>query len=303
MEKRGLGRGLNSLFGNYDSFKEDKQITPVESKGTTAANAKAENQVIEGKPTEIDIGKIDRNPNQPRTTFDEKALAELAQSIKTHGVVQPLIVVQKGDRYVIVAGERRWRAAIKANLKTVPAVIKDYNDQQIAEIAIIENLQREDLNPIESARAIKELMTNFNMTQEKVADKIGKSRPAVANTLRLLTLPEAIVTLVLTNKLSAGHARALLAVEDEKVQKELALKAIEKKLSVRDLEQLIKKLHKAEKPQPKQEASLELKTFISDMNKILATKVNVLGNDKKGRIIINYYSAEDLQRIYDILNK
>ena len=302
LEKRGLGRGLGSLFGNFDVYEqEETEKKPVAK--TKSDNTQEQVATVEGKPTEIEIGKIDRNPSQPRTNFDEKALSELAQSIKTHGVVMPLIVVQKGDRYVIVAGERRWRAAIKANLKTVPAIIKEYSDQEIAEIAIIEHLQREDLNPIESARAIKELMTTYNMTQEKVADKIGKSRPAVANTLRLLTLPEAIVSLILAGKLSAGHARALLAVEDEKVQKELALKAVEKKLSVRDLEQLIKKLNKSAKPQAKQEVSLELKTFVADMNKILATKVNVLGNDKKGRIIINYYSPEDLQRIYDILNK
>jgi ParB family chromosome partitioning protein len=185
----------------------------------------------------------------------------------------------------------------------VPVVVKEYTPQQIAEIAIIENLQREDLNPIESARAIKELMTTYNMTQERVADKIGKSRPAVANTLRLLTLPTAITDLILSGKLSAGHARALLAVEDEKLQKELALRAIEKKLSVRDLEQLIKKIAKGEKTKAIEEKSVELKNFVADLNKVFATKVNVLGNDKKGRIIINYYSADDLQRIYDIINK
>jgi len=220
-----------------------------------------------------------------------------------HGIIQPLIVTANGDRYNIVAGERRWRAAIKANLKTVPVVIKTYNPQEIAEIAIIENLQREDLNPIESAYAIKELMTTYNMTQERVADKIGKSRPAVANTLRLLTLPQPIIDLVLTNKLSAGHARVLVSIEDEKLQKDLAVRTIEKKLSVRDLEQYIKKLSKATKTNANSEKSLELKAFTDSMNSIFATKVSVLGNDNKGRIIINYYSAADLQRIYDIINK
>ena len=314
MEKRGLGRGLNSLFGDYNLLDEEKPVinTKQEVKEVIKEIPKIiEKEVIKTvikevsstEPIEVEIGLVDRNPSQPRHIFDEKALSELSQSIKTHGVIQPLIVVANGERYTIVAGERRWRAAIKANLKTVPVVVKNYTEQQIAEIAIIENLQREDLNPIESARAIKELMTNYNMTQERVADKIGKSRPAVANTLRLLTLPSQIIDLVLANKLSAGHARALLAVEDEKLQKELAIKAVEKKLSVRDLEQCIKKLAKASQTTQKYEKSVELKAFVSDMNKIFATKVDVLGNDNKGRIIINYYNPDDLQRIYSIINK
>ena len=315
MEKRGLGRGLNSLFGNFD-FNIEEELENKSTKVKKKSDEKIEPKVIEKevvktvvkevpttKPVEVDIGLIDRNPNQPRRTFDEKALNELAQSIKSHGIIQPLIVVMNGDRYTLVAGERRWRASKKANIKTVPVVIKNYTEQQIAEIAIIENLQREDLNPIESAMAIKELMEKYNMTQEKVADKIGKSRPAVANTLRLLNLPSAIIDLILSNKLSAGHARTLLGVEDEKLQKELAVKCIEKKLSVRDLELLIKKINKNAKAGAKEEKSLELKAFLDDMNRIFATKVNILGNDKKGRIIINYYNPEDLQRIYDIINK
>lgn len=314
MVKKGLGRGLNSLFGDYNLFDEDE---PKKSEETKMKEEKVqepitiEKEVVKTvikevpttKPIEVEIGLIDRNPTQPRNIFDEKALAELAQSIKTHGIIQPLIVVPNGERYTIVAGERRWRAAIKANLKVVPVVVKNYTQQQVAEIAIIENLQREDLNPIESARAIKDLMDNYNMTQERVADKIGKSRPAVANTLRLLTLPEQIIDLVLANKLSAGHARALLSIDDEKIQKELAIKTVEKKFSVRDLEQYIKKMAKASANAQKYEKSLELKTFLNDMNRIFATKVDVLGNDNKGRIIINYYSAEDLQRIFDIINK
>ena len=301
MEKRGLGRGLNSLFGDYNLLEDDetKKKPQKEDKETEVKVVKE----IAVEPKEVEIGLIDRNPAQPRRNFDEKALGELAQSIKSHGIIQPLIVVKKGDRYIIVAGERRWRAAIKAKLKTVPVVIKEYNDQQIAEIAIIENLQREDLNPIESARAIKELMEKYNMTQERVADKIGKSRPAVANTLRLLTLPEQIIDLILANKISAGHARALLAVEDKAAQKELALKVVEKKISVRDLEKLIKKLSKEGKKKPAEQRSLELNEFEKDLTRLLGTKTSIIGNDKKGRIIINYYNAEDLQRIYDVLNK
>lgn len=298
MEKRGLGRGLNSLFGDYNLLEEEPKQEKKE-KATIKEIVVKETT----KPQEVEIGLIDRNPAQPRRNFDEKALAELAQSIKSHGIIQPLIVVKNGERYTIVAGERRWRAAIKAKLKTVPVVVKDYSEQQIAEIAIIENLQREDLNPIESARAIKELMDKYNMTQERVADKIGKSRPAVANTLRLLTLPQQIIDLILANKISAGHARALLAVEDAKTQKELAVRVVEKKISVRDLEKLIKKLSKQSQSAVKADKSLELKEFEKDLTRILGTKATIVGSDKKGRIIINYYNSDDLQRIYDILNK
>lgn len=303
MEKRGLGRGLNSLFGDYDLDKEEPKEEPKVKIVEKEVVKTVVKEVGSAKPIEVEIGLIDRNPSQPRTKFDEKALAELAQSIKSHGVIQPLIVVKNGERYTIVAGERRWRAAIKAKLKTVPVVVKDYSPQQIAEISIIENLQREDLNPIESARAIQELMTNYNMTQEKVADKIGKSRSAVANTLRLLTLPEQIVELVLANKISAGHARALITVEDANTQKELAVKIVEKKISVRELEQLIKKISKKTSEKQVVQKSLELKEFEKEMTNMLATKVSVFGTDKKGRIIINYYSADDLQRIYEQFHK
>jgi len=306
MEKRGLGRGLNSLFGDYDlDFNEDFKKAPVKEEKvekTVAVESKTNKNQPDTNHIEVEIGLIDRNPQQPRRNFDEKALAELAQSIKTHGIIQPLIVVKNGDRYTLVAGERRWRASKIAGIKTVPIVIKNYNEQQMAEIAIIENLQREDLNPIESARAIKELMVNYNITQEKVADKIGKSRSAVANTLRLLNLPDSVIELILQNKLSAGHARVLLALEDDAFEKELALKCVEKKYSVRDLEKLIKKI-KTNKTSAKVEKSVELNAFIKDLNTVFGTKVNVLGNDNKGRIIINYYSADDLQRIYDIINK
>ena len=266
MEKRGLGRGLNSLFGDYNLLEEEPKKSPKEEKKVIVKEIVKE---VTTKPQEVEIGLVDRNPSQPRRNFEEKALAELAQSIKSHGIIQPLIVVKNGDRYTIVAGERRWRAAIKAKLKTIPVVVKEYNEQQIAEIAIIENLQREDLNPIESARAIKELMDKYNMTQEKVADKIGKSRPAVANTLRLLTLPEQIIELILTNKISAGHARALLAIEDKKIQKELAVRIVEKKISVRDLEKLIKKMSKTKAQTNQKVRSLELNEFEKDLTRIL----------------------------------
>lgn len=291
MEKRsGLGRGLSSLFGDYDM----DDTAPV-SKNTS------ESAVKDGV-LEIEIGLIDRNMNQPRKNFDEKALDELAQSIKEHGIIQPLILQKTGNRYMIIAGERRFRAARLAGLKVVPAVIKEYSKQELSEVAIIENLQREDLNPIESAKAIDELIKEFNLTQEEVADKIGKSRPAVANTLRLLTLPEQVIKYVETNKLSAGHARCLLAIENQNKIIELANVVIEKKLSVRDLENLVKNLNKPVKQVKKVEQSLELKDFANKLNKKFSTKVSIVGNDKKGKICIDYYSANDLQRIYDLLD-
>lgn len=292
--KRGLGRGLDSLFGNFEEENQEPEIQK---------EVKVE-QVVVNEPKEIEIGLIDRNPDQPRKNFDDDALNELATSIKTYGVVQPIIVKQSGDRYVIIAGERRWRASRIAGLKTIPCIIKDYTEQEISEIAIIENLQREDLNPIESAKAIKNLINQYNLTQDEVADKIGKSRPAVANTLRLLSLPASIITLVEQNKLTAGHARALLAIDNPVKQKEIAVAIIEKNLTVRDVENIIKNLGKTktvnEKPQEK---SLELKDFEIKIKRVLSTSVKIKGNDNKGKIVIDYYSADDLNRIYDILNK
>lgn len=291
--KRGLGRGLDSLFGDFEEEKQE------ESKEKEIQIEK----VVVNEPKEIDIGLIDRNPEQPRKIFDDEALAELAESIKNYGVIQPIIVKQKGDRYEIIAGERRWRASRLAGLKTIPCIIKDYTEQEISEIAIIENLQREDLNPIESAKAIKSLINQYNLTQDEVADKIGKSRPAVANTLRLLSLPESIIALVESNKLTAGHARALLAIESPAKQKEVALQIIQNGLTVRDVENIIKHLNKPKIEIVKPEKSLELKDFEDKIKRVFSTKVQIKGNDKKGKIVIDYYSKDDLERIYDILKE
>lgn len=290
--KRGLGRGLDSLFGEYEE--EKPVVKEVETKVE---------QVIVNEPKEIEIGLIDRNPDQPRKIFDEDALKELAESIKVHGVIQPIIVKQVGDRFVIIAGERRWRASRLAGIKTIPCIVKNYSEQEISEIAIIENLQREDLNPIESAKAIKNLINQYNLTQDEVADKIGKSRPAVANTLRLLLLPESIISLVESNKISAGHARTLLSINDSKKQKEIALLIVEKGLTVRDVENIIKNLNKPVQEKKVQEKSLELKDFENSIKRVFATKVSIKGNDNKGKIVIDYYSKDDLNRIYDILNR
>ena len=289
--KRGLGRGLDSLFGSFEDEGDEKQVK---------TEVKVE-QVIVNEPKEIDIGLIDRNPDQPRKVFDEDALTELANSIKMHGVIQPIIVKEVEGRFVIIAGERRWRASRIAGLKTVPCIIKDYTEQQLSEIAIIENLQREDLNPIEYAKAIKNLIYHFSLTQDEVADKIGKSRPAVANTLRLLTLPDSILSLVENNKLTAGHARALLAIDDTAKQKEIAIAIVEKGLTVRDVENIIKNLNRPKTAAVKQEKSLELKDFEIKIKRVLSTSVKIKGNDNKGKIVIDYYSSDDLNRIYEIL--
>lgn len=313
--KKGLGRGLNSLFGDYVQYDIEEKKEETKNENFENPNEKMKNidKVVNVKKTqtqenensgvcEIDIALIDRNQNQPRKNFDEKALKELAHSIKQHGIIQPLVLRKVGERFQIVAGERRFRASKMVGLKKIPAIIKEFSEREMSEIAIIENLQREDLNPIESAKAIQNLIDSYGLTQETVADRIGKSRSAVANTLRLLTLPNEIIALVEQSKLSAGHARTLLAVEDSNKQIELALYCVQKKISVRDLETMIKRLNKPAKNKEKQSQSLELKAFIEDLNKKFATKVSVIGNDRKGRIYIDYYNSADLQRIFDILN-
>lgn len=221
MAKRGLGRGLGALLG--EESKQELNASPAEQKSTVH---------------EVDILKLDRYLDQPRKTFDDEKLNELSESIKTHGIIQPIVVREKGGRFMIIAGERRFRAARKAGLKTVPIVIKDIDDDELLEIALIENIQREDLNAIEQAEAINQLMQEHEMTQEKVAERIGKSRSAVANSLRLLTLDKEVMQAVRTGELSAGHARTLVVLPKEK-QRELCKKAIKEGLSVRAMESLV----------------------------------------------------------------
>lgn len=284
-KKGGLGKGLGALLSAYDDYN-------TTSKTNTNQN-------------EIEIDKLIANPNQPRKNFDQTALEELSTSIKTHGVIQPLVVNdQKDGTYLIIAGERRYRASKLAGLKTVPCIIKDYSEKQIKEISIIENLQREDLNPIESARAIRQLMDEYNMTQETVSERIGVSRPNIANTLRLLSLCPEVISLVEKNELSAGHARCLVPINDYNTQIKFALNTIKNKLSVRELERLVKNALNPKSPAHKipQEQSIELKELVNEMQRTFATKVSVLGNDKKGRIYIDYYSRDDLDRIAELIN-
>lgn len=294
MINKGLGRGLDALFGTYEGDVSYNKITKPVDTNTGVL--------------EIDITKIKPNPNQPRKNFDEDALKDLAASIKVHGIVQPIVLNKNADgTYMIIAGERRWRAANLCGLKTVPAIIKDYTEKQIKEISIIENLQREDLNPVEAAKAIKELMDEYGLTQEAVSERIGKSRSNVANTLRLLTLYPAVLDMIEKGKISAGHARCLVVVEDANEQLKLANAIVSKNLSVRDLEKAIKAYtNPAKKVIVREEQSLELKELINQMQKTFATKVSAIGNDNKGRIYIDYYTRDDLDRIselLDLLNK
>lgn len=293
--KRGLGKGLDALFSIYeDEEKEQKVNSTQQSDNAVGVN-------------EIDIRKIDPNKNQPRKRFDANSLKELTESIKQHGIIQPIIVnEEKNGRYTIIAGERRFRASINAGLKTIPAIVRKYSERQIKEVSLVENLQREDLNPIEAAKAIRELMTEYNFTQETVADRIGKSRPLVANTLRLLSLSPEVIEMIEQNKISAGHGKCLVAVEDKHKQVELAKLVIENRLTVRDLENLIRN----EKPgqrnvslREKVVQSIELKELGHRLQRLFRTKVKIVGDDNKGKISIAYFNQDDLDRICSFLDK
>ena len=292
MIKKGLGRGLDALFSVYDEEPKSKETN-------------TNNQVSQDGVIEVDIKLVDPNKNQPRKTFNAESLKEMADSIRQHGIIQPLVVNEQNGRYMIIAGERRFRGAIIAGLKTVPVVVKHYTEKQIKEVSLIENLQREDLNPVESAKAIRELMDVYGFTQESVADRIGKSRPAIANTLRLLSLSPEVLSLVEKGKLSAGHARCLVTITNTDAQLKLALAACDNKMTVRDLEKAVKDFFNPKPIAKKQapEQSLELKALANNMKRVFSTKVTILGNDKKGRIYIDYYNSDDLDRIHLLIDK
>ncbi len=277
----GLGKGLGALLADAEEEYELKQNV-----GTA--------------PQEIDISRIIPNVDQPRKVFDEAALAELANSIRIHGVITPIILVERDGKYMIIAGERRWRAAKRAGLLKIPAIVRNYTPKEVKEISLIENLQREDLNPIETATAIKQLMEEYRYTQEEVADRIGKSRSAVTNTLGLLTLDKQVTELISSGRLSAGHAKILIPVE-KTYQYQLAIKAVDGKMSVRKFEECVKSFKNPEKEVKAQEQSLELRDLVRRMQRVFATKVSAIGNDKKGRIYIDYYTRDDLDRIVDLL--
>jgi len=253
----------------------------------------------------MSVTKIVANPNQPRKKFDETALEELAVSIKNVGIIQPIVVCPTGDdTYVIVAGERRFRANKIAGNTTIPVIVKNYTRKQIKEIALIENLQRQDLNPIEEAQAYKSLIDEYDFTQEQLAQRLGKSRPAITNSLRLLNLNPVVIDMVISGRLSAGHARCLSSIKDYIVQNTYAIAACDKKLSVHQLEVMVSNYLNPNKKQKKvQEQSVELKDLANIMNRKFGTKVYAVGNNNKGRIYIDYYSTADLDRIFEIMAK
>ena len=280
--KRGLGRGLDALLG-ADAQEEQ-----------TTGHIDAVMQ--------LPITKIDVNPGQPRRTFDEKALMELAESIRSVGVIQPIVVAQRSGRYTIIAGERRYLAARLAGLKELPAIVRDWDEAARLEAALIENLQREDLNPIEEALGVKNLMEQCGYTQERAAERLGKSRPAVANLLRLLTLDERVIEMVRAGQLSAGHARALVTVSKER-QVKLAELTVQQGFSVRQLERICAQPEPEKKsaPEEKPVRAGELNDLERMAREVFGTRAKIEGDEDKGRLILNYYSQDDLQRIWEIL--
>jgi len=290
--KKGLGRGLSALLSVYEDDMEESDISTQPENPTS------------GGISEINLALLQVNPNQPRKNFDDNALADLSESIKLHGVIQPIIVNKTDNgKFMIIAGERRYRASKLAGLTTVPCIIKNYTERQIKEVALIENLQREDLNPIEAARAIKQLMEEYSFTQEVVADRIGKSRSNIANLLRLLNLPPEILLMVENNYLSAGHAKTLVAIEDRNLQIKIAKFAVENKISVREIEKLARNAQKKQENIEKIDntQSNELVDFTEELQRVFATKVSIVGNDNKGKINIEYFSRDDLDRIYELI--
>ena len=277
--KKGLGRGLDALL---DEFQEQEQ-----SQGVLM----------------VSLYDIDTNPDQPRKTFDREKLEELAVSIRRHGIVQPLVVRKNGMRYTIIAGERRFRAAHIAELKQVPVIISEMDPAMIMEVALVENLQREDLNPIEEAAAIRLLMDQHDLTQEEVSDRIGKSRPAIANALRLLQLDKQVSAYIKSGELSAGHGKMLAGIKEPETQKKLADKAVKNGWSVRRLEDELRFYHMEKTERKEEEPSAEWKAALKTMRNALQTKVQLVGNEQSGKLVIHYYSADDLERIYQIITK
>ena len=289
-KKRGLGRGLNALINTG---------TDTESK----ENAKESNEY---KEVFVNISLVEPNRNQPRKEFDKDALSELANSIKQYGILQPIIVQKNEDMYEIIAGERRWRAAKEAGLTEVPVIIRDYDKQKIMEISIIENIQRENLNPIEEAMAYQSLMEEYGLKHEELAERVSKNRSTITNSMRLLKLSDNIQQMIIDGKISAGHAKVLLSVENTSEQEKIAQELISKSLSVRELEKLVKqyiKPRKKKKSKDDTDYSLFYKEYEDRLKDILGTKVQINTKDKnKGRIEIDYYSAAELERIVELLN-
>lgn len=295
VKKKGLGKGLDSLIPDNRTAKKAPQSEKKE--------VKQENILKSGEQM-MKINMVEPNREQPRRNFEEDALLELADSIKQFGVLQPLIVRKRNDYYEIIAGERRWRAAKIAGIKEVPVIVKDYNEQEVVEIALIENIQRENLNPIEEAMAFKKLLEEFHLKQDEVAERVSKSRTAVTNSMRLLKLNEKVQQMIVDDMISTGHARALLAIDDEEQQYILANKIFDEKLSVRETEKLIKELKnpKKEKEKKKIENLFIYEDLEDRMKQVLGTKVHVAPKGKgKGKIEIEYYSDDELERMFEMI--
>ena len=285
--KKGLGKGLDALI----------------PKGVVDTNNDVMDEKAAAPDKYVKISKVEPNRDQPRKNFDEDALQNLADSIKQFGVISPILVQDRKDYYQIIAGERRWRAAMMAGLKEVPVIIRNYTEQEIEEISLIENIQREDLNPIEEAQAYKRLMEKFKLKQDELAERVSKSRTAVTNSMRLLKLTEKVQEMLIEEMISSGHARALLAVEDPEQQYVLAQKAFDESLSVRDIEKLVKNLNKPKIEKKKAEKQSALYHEIEEkLKSALGTKVIITAKDnQKGKLEIEYYSMDDLQKIMDLL--
>lgn len=288
---------------NKKDMADRESVLPVEDepqRGIPARGGSA--QGGEETVLQLPIDDVFADPDQPRKAFDRDALADLADSIRKHGVIMPIVVSQVGNRYMIIAGERRYRASRLAGRKTIPAVVKKYSEREIREVSLIENLQREDLNPIEAANAMKKLMDEYSLTQEELSARIGKSRSTVANTLRLLTLSPVVIDFVGSGKLSAGHARALVSLP-RPAQEKLARRIVAEGMSVRDVEKAVKRLLSpdSEKKKKKPSFSVELKDMIDRMQRVFGTKVTAVGNDNKGRIYMDYFTRDDLDRIVELL--
>lgn len=301
--KRGLGRGLDNLIPTGE---EKKAKTSAAKQPVKTEVKEIVKEVVREVERTININKIEPNKSQPRKHFDEDALAELADSIKQYGIIEPLVVAKRNKYYEIIAGERRWRAARLAGLKEVPVVIKDYTDQEIVEIALIENIQREDLNPIEEAHAYERLIKEFNLKQDEVAERVSKSRTTITNSLRLLKLAEPVQQMLIDDMLSTGHVRALISIEDSTLQYETALYIFDKKLSVRETEAYVKKVLRGG-PAKKESVATEDFSFLykeieERLKDTLGTKATIkASNRNKGKIEIEYYSEEDLDRIAHML--
>ena len=298
--KRGLGKGLDSLIPT-------NVMMESEVKHSTVSTASSPEEGKDGTLM-VKLSKVEPNREQPRKNFDEDSLQELAESLKQFGMLQPILVQNRGDYYEIIAGERRWRAAKIAGLKEVPVIVRELTDQEIVEISLIENIQREDLNPIEEAQAYKRLLTEFHLKQDEVAERVSKSRTAVTNAMRLLKLNEKVQQMVIDEMLTTGHARALLGIEDQEQQYIIAQKIFDEKLSVRDTEKLVKSLQneKKKKKEEKEKIDPKLEAVYHDLEEqmkgILGTKVCINHKDaKKGKLEIEYYSQDELDRIIDMI--